>query len=106
MSQLEIGSLVTEFSLNGQTIRSFGTLRATAHEDNRDVHLALNSGIPLPDSRGGFWFVFQAGVPVLRRFDQSGELVFERRIEGRELDPLVAKLPTVWTKRTPDGRLP
>ena len=40
--------------------KGFGSLRATGQEDDREVHLALNSGIPLADPTGGFFFVFQA----------------------------------------------
>jgi hypothetical protein len=83
-------------------VRAFGALRATAHEDDREVHLALNSGIPLVDPTGGFYFVFQAGVPVFQKFDRDGALVFERRIQGREIDDVIARLPTVWPHRKTD----
>jgi hypothetical protein len=101
LSQPENGTLMTEYALSGDSVRAFGRLRPTGYERDEDVHLALNSGIPLvaPD---GFYFVFQAGIPVLRKYDQDGELVFERRIEGRELDPLVSKLPTEWTRQQDD----
>ena len=66
--------------------RTFGSLRATGQEDDREVHLALNSGIPLADPTGGFFFVFQAGMPAFRKYDAAGRLVFERRVEGREVD--------------------
>ena len=105
MNQPELGGLVTEFSLNGHPFHTFGVLRPTGHEANRDLHLALNSGIPLADPRGGYYFVFQAGVPVFRRYDRSGALVFERHIEGPELDHVIATLPTTWPRHTgPSGR--
>jgi hypothetical protein len=104
MSQPETGSLVIEYSISGRPLRTFGTLRQTGHEQDRDVHLALNSGIPLIDPLGGFYFVFQAGVPMFRKFDEQGRLLFERHLQGREIDPLVAGLPTTWQRR--EGELP
>ena len=47
--------------------RSIGNLRRTGHEDDAEVHLALNSGIPLVDPTGGFYFVFQTGEPFIVR---------------------------------------
>src|SRR5262249_43531543 len=89
ISQPETGTLVTEYDLAGRTIRTLGQLRSTGHEDDRDIHVALNSGIPLRTPDGGLWFVFQAGVPMFRRYDADGQLVFERRIEGREIDDTI-----------------
>ena len=107
MSQPETGALFAEFDLNGGVARTIGNLRTTGHEDDRDVHLALNSGIPLVDPTGGFFFVFQTGEPVFRKYDRDGRLLFERHVEGREIDPIVTSLPTTWPKRQyEDGELP
>jgi hypothetical protein len=107
MSQPETGALITEYALNGGVNRTFGRLRPTGHEDDREVHLALNSGIPLVDPNGGFFFVFQTGEPVFQKYDAAGQLVFERHVEGREIDQLVARLPTQWpTRRTSEGEVP
>ena len=92
MNQPELGGLITEFSLAGHPFRTFGTFRRTGHEDDRDVNLSLNSGIPLVDPTGGYYFVFQAGVPIFRKYDAAGTLRFERHIEGAELDPIIAAL--------------
>jgi hypothetical protein len=99
MNQPELGGLVTEFGLTGHPFRTFGVFRRTGHEDDRDVNLSLNSGIPLVDPTGGYYFVFQAGVPVFRKYDRSGTLLFERHIEGPELDSIIAALPTTWPRR-------
>lgn len=107
MSFPETGALVTEYTLAGGVNRTFGELRRTGHEDDRDVHIALNSGLPLVDPRGGFFFVFQTGEPVFRKYDAAGNLVFERRIQGREIDDFVSKLPTTWARRrNAEGELP
>ena len=99
MNQPELGGLVTEFGLTGHPFRTFGVFRRTGHEDDRDVNLSLNSGIPFVDPTGGYYFVFQAGVPVFRKYDRSGTLLFERHIEGPELDSIIAALPTTWPRR-------
>src|SRR5688572_21904878 len=49
MSHPETGWLMTEYGPTGLAIRSIGQLRKTGHESDRDLHLALNSGIPLVD---------------------------------------------------------
>lgn len=107
MSQPDSGWLITEYGLAGTPTRTIGQLRRTGHEADRQVHLALNAGIPIPDPAGGFYFVFMAGAPVFRKYDAAGELVYERAIQGREIDPVVQSLPTRWPRRTAgDGELP
>jgi hypothetical protein len=106
ISQPETGALFSELSLYGESIRAFGELRKTGQEADHDVHLALNSGVPLIDPTGGFYFVFSAGIPVFRKYDAKGALLFERHIEGQELDEYVRSLPGVWSKRrNSDGDL-
>ena len=104
MSQPELGGLMTEFTLGGQPYRTFGVFRNTGHETDRDVHLALNSGLPLVDPTGGYYFVFQAGLPVFRKYDADGRVLFERHIEGPELDAMIQTLPTTWPRRPDETR--
>lgn len=99
LSQPEVGALVTEYGLDGSTIRTFGDLRPTGHEQDPVVHRALNAGLPLVNPKGGFYFVFLAGTPMFRKYDAKGVLVFERHIEGIEVDPFLRTLPTTWTGR-------
>jgi hypothetical protein len=107
VSRPESGTLVTELGVDGVSARTFGELRATGHEPERDLHLALNSGLIVINPEGGFYFVFVAGVPMFRRYDASGTLMFERHIEGTELDDYMRNRPTTWPKRkTADGELP
>jgi hypothetical protein len=106
LSRPENGALVTEYALDGQTVRMFGELRATGHEQDRDLHLALNSGLVVMNPEGGFYFVFATGVPTIRKYDNAGKLVFQRHIEGIELDEYMKTRPTVWPRRTANGELP
>jgi hypothetical protein len=93
------GSLVTEYSTEGRLLRAFGDLRPTGHEHDPSVHAALNVGLPLSDPGGGFYFVFISGPPMFRKYDQTGTLVFERHIQGLEVDPFLRTLPTTWARR-------
>jgi hypothetical protein len=103
LNQPETGSLITEYGLAGTPVRSIGTLRATGHENDRQLHFAMNTGIPLPHPSGGYYFVFYAGVPAFRRYDARGDLMFERLMQGRELDPVLEQMPKRWPRRTVDG---
>lgn len=100
VSQPESGSLVTEYGLDGKVLRSFGELRRTGHEADADVHLALNAGMPvaIPGTKG-VYYVFLSGVPMFRKYDATGTLVFERHVEGREIDEHIRALPGAWPKR-------
>jgi hypothetical protein len=107
ISHPESGALFTEYSAGGYAQRSFGRLRATGHEQDRDVHLALNVGLPLPDPTGGYFYVFVGGRPIFHKYDARGRLLYERHIQGPEVDPYLAALPTRWpTRRVEDRELP
>jgi hypothetical protein len=111
ISRPETGGLITEYDLYGRALRTIGRLRATGHEADAALHLAFNSGVPLAiptkangakagGAAGGFYFVFQSGAPVFQRYDEQGTLLYERRIQGRELDTLLAQQPSRWPRRT------
>ena len=107
INQPETGSLFTEYGMSGTPLRTIGQLRRTGHEADHDLHLALNVGLPIINPRGGFYFVFLTGIPMYRSYDREGRLLFERHVEGPEVDEIVAGLPTRWPRRqTPDGDMP
>jgi len=99
ISHPESGALFTEYSPGGFAQRSIGRLRATGFEDDRELHVAMNAGLPLVDPTGGFYYVFITGAPLIRKYDAAGALVFERHVEGRELDAYLAALPGRWPRR-------
>jgi hypothetical protein len=99
INQPETGALVSELSIYGEPIRAVGELRKTGHEADADLHLAFNAGFPLIDPAGGFFFVFSAGVPIFRKYDAKGLLLFERHVEGPEVDEYLRTLPSIWPKR-------
>ena len=97
------GALITEYDVSGKVLRSFGQLRKTGHEQDNDLHLALNGGLPLAIPGGGYYYVFPGGIPMFRKYDAKGELVFERHIEGPEVDDHIRKLPGTWPRRKIGG---
>jgi hypothetical protein len=99
ISHPESGALFTEYSPAGYAQRSIGILRSTGFEEDRELHVAMNAGLPLVDPTGGFYYVFITGMPVLRKYDAAGALVFERHIAGRELDSYLENQPKRWPRR-------
>lgn len=104
VSRPETGALLSEMDTTGAVIRQIGTLRSTGHESDHELHLAMNIGLPLKDPAGGYYFVFQTGVPAFRKYDASGALIYERHIEGVELDGQIQALPTTWPARKTESR--
>ncbi|MEO6237987.1 MAG: hypothetical protein ABIQ52_13380 [Vicinamibacterales bacterium] len=104
INQPESGGLISELEIYGTPVRTFGQLRPTGQEADANVHLALNSGLPLADPTGGYYFVFSAGIPLFRKYDAQGRLLFERHVEGPEVDEYLKTMPTRWpTRKTEDG---
>ena len=95
------------YELNGWPRRSFGELRATGQEKDRALHEALNVGLVLPIPRGGYYYVFPSGVPLFRKYDADGKLLFERHVEGIEVDSYLREMPRSWPRRrTDEGEIP
>ena len=108
ISRPESGALFAEVDNTGAHVRWIGTARATGQERVPDLHAALNTGFPLATPDGGFFFVFATGVPKFHRYDAAGRFMYERHIEGAELDETIRALPTTWAARGtgPDATLP
>ncbi len=100
ISQPGTGALVTEYTVDGRVKRTFGDLRHTGHDGDPELHSALNVGHAIVAPDGGYYFVFLAGVPMFRKYDAAGTLIFERHIEGLEVDPILRALPTTWRARS------
>ena len=67
LSHPESGVLVTAYTPAGYPTMTFGLLRPTGFESDRELHLAHNAGLPLADPSGGFYFVFITGRPMFRK---------------------------------------
>ena len=100
VNEPERGALITRYTIDGRADLTVGRLRETPYASTDSaLHRAFNTGLPLVDPRGGYYFVFQTGEPRFRKYDAQGTLVFERVIQGRELDALLARQATVWPGR-------
>jgi hypothetical protein len=104
LSHPESGALVNAYTPAGYPTQSFGQLRATGFESDRELHMAHNAGLPLSDPTGGFYFVFITGRPMFRKYSADGTLLFERHIEGVEIDAFLDAQPTRWPRRRLDDR--
>ena len=102
VNQPEQGALVREYSVTGAVQRQVGLLRRTGFEAEPDIHFAYNAALPLPTQDGGMYVVFLAGPPAFRKYSAGGVLEFERVIQGRQLDPIVQGMPTIWPRRSVD----
>ncbi len=105
LTQIPDGAaLMSQLNVEGHVTRRIGQLRPTGHERDPELHRALNAGIPLVAPDGSLYFVFTSGVPMIRKYSADGVFIFERHIEGPELDTTLQSLPTEWPKRRIDGR--
>jgi len=105
LTQIPDGAaLMSQLNAEGHITRRIGVLRPTGHERDPELHRALNTGIPLVAPDGSLYFVFTAGVPMIRKYSSSGTLIYERHVEGPELDPTLQALPTEWPRRKIEGR--
>ena len=98
ISHPESGSLFTEY-LRAAT-RSAASAAAAyrirgrstaAHRDERRL--------PLVDPTGGSSTSSSRALRSSARYDSTGTLIFERHIEGRELDDYLAVQPKRWPRR-------
>jgi hypothetical protein len=71
---------------------------------NRDLHLALNVGLPVVDPTGGLLLRVHGRTPDVSEIRRQRPLLFERHIEGLELDEYLATMPTRWTTRRTENR--
>lgn len=100
LTQIPDGAaLMSEITMTGQVTRRIGTLRRTGHESDAPLHRALNAGIPLVSPDGSLYFVFSTGVPMFRKYSAAGEFLYERHIEGPEVDATIQALPNAWPMR-------
>ena len=105
VNEPERGALITRYTIDGRPDMTIGRLRDTPYASTDiALHRAFNTGLPLVDPRGGYYFVFQTGEPRFRKYDANGTLVFERVIQGRELDGLLARQATTWPTRSAGSR--
>lgn len=100
LGQPENGHLVTVYSSSGKKLRSFGEPKKFsqaygsefAYKDDL-YNLAINRVRLFVDREGDIYVSFML-APIIQKYDTSGRLLFERRLEGPETDRLTRVLLT------------
>lgn len=89
------GGLVSVFDVEGKPLSQIGTLlqpkQAYPRDGGRKNATTLNRGFPLAHDDEYVYFAFQF-VPLVQKWRTSGEKVWELRLQGSEVDTLVAGL--------------
>lgn len=97
-------ALFCELDATGRILRQVGQWRPTGFEQDPLLHRALNAGLALEAPDGSLWFVFTGGLPIVRKYSAAGDFLFERHLEGPELDAVIQSLPTRWPTRVIGSR--
>ena len=79
-----------------ENLRSAARDRSRERGSRRASRAQRRPALVAPD--GGYFFVFQAGRPAFRKYDAQGRLQFERQVQGREIDGVVASQPDRWPR--------
>lgn len=113
LGQPENGSLVSVYSRTGKSLRSFGRLKKysevygaeVAYKDEQ-YNLAINRVRLFVDRDENIVVSFMF-APIIQKYTRRGDLLFEKRLEGPELDRLVAmflsKSDESYLTISPDG---
>ena len=96
LGQPEKGALVTAYSPDGRTLRSFGKLKKYSEiygqsKENLDKQfgIAINR-VRLSVDRDGNILVSFMLIPILQKYTPDGKLVFDTNLEGPEIEKLRA----------------
>lgn len=100
LNQPEKGSLVTVYSASGKQLRSFGKLKNFSEvygrqfdSKNESYRIAMNRVRLFIDAEDNIYVTFML-APILQKYKPDGSLLFERRLEGPEIDNLTRILVT------------
>lgn len=95
LGQPEEGSLITVYSSAGTRLRSFGQLKKYSeiygesfHDKDSSYNVALNR-VRLATDKDGYLYVSFMITPLIQKYAPDGTLMFERRLEGPEIDRLM-----------------
>lgn len=94
LGQPENGSLVTVYSETGERLRSFGKLKKFSevygrqYADKDELYRVAVNRVRLFVDRAGNVYVSFMLAPIIQKYDSTGALLFERRLEGEEIDDL------------------
>ena len=102
LGQPEKGALISVYSREGKLLRSFGKLKVYSdlHGDEfKDQNEQFSNGVNrvrlTVDKDGNILASFML-IPLIQKYTRNGQLIFEQRLEGPEIDALT---------QSPGGRL-
>jgi 6-bladed beta-propeller len=110
LNQPKKGSLISIYSQNGRLIRQFGGLMTLSHaypgksdDESYDIQLSRVHIVTDADDNVYACYTF---APIVQKYDYDGNLIWERRLAGEEVDFLARSFlegsRTVYTKNV-DG---
>jgi hypothetical protein len=94
LGQPEKGSLVSVYSRDGKLLRSFGALKTFAevyganYEHKNETYRTAINRVRLTTDGDGHILVSFMLAPIIQKYTRRGELVFEKRLEGPEIERL------------------
>jgi hypothetical protein len=95
LGQPEKGALISVYSKEGKLLRSFGKLKLYSElhgEQFRDQNEEFSNGtnrIRLSVDKDGNILVSFMLIPLIQKYTSKGQLIFEQRLEGPEIDTLM-----------------
>lgn len=102
LGQPEKGGLISVYSREGKLLRSFGNLKVYSDlhgEEFKDQDEEFSNGINrvrLSVDKDGNILVSFMLIPLIQKYTRQGQLIFEQRLEGPEIETLT---------QSPGGRL-
>jgi hypothetical protein len=94
LGQPEEGHIITVYSSSGKKLRSFGQLKKFSEmngtefvDKDEPFKFAINRVRLSTDSAGNLYVSFTL-TPLLQKYSPNGDLLFERRLEGPEIERL------------------
>jgi peroxiredoxin len=100
LGQPEKGSLITVYTGSGKRLRSFGQLKKFSEiygpkfSYKDDLYRLGINRINLAIDKDGNTYVSFMLAPLIQKYNPEGQLLFERRLEGPEIDHLTRVLLT------------
>ncbi|HXA18662.1 MAG TPA: 6-bladed beta-propeller [Thermoanaerobaculia bacterium] len=97
LGQPQLGSLISVYDTHGRTLRSFGApvlpsvIYGARFKRFDGYKTAFNRVRIATDESGNVWAAF-VYLPLLYKFDALGHLLFQKRLQYPELDPVVASV--------------
>jgi 6-bladed beta-propeller len=100
LGQPEKGSLIAVYSGSGQQLRSFGKLKrfsdvyGSKYSYKDDLYRLAINRVNIAIDKDGYVYASFMLAPLIQKYSPDGRLVFERRLEGPDVDNLTRVILT------------